>query len=132
MQTILYSSSLRDSWICHKNKKNFNFWIASLKSIILDGYQDLSITKQKATHSDSLVCVFMHSYFTKLERKQVIYCFCHLKIITKRCFIEGFWIRQRFLWGFLLSVMWTRTLLYSFMRNIASDHSFANNLFAFL
>ena len=23
-------------------------------------------------------------------------CFCHLKIITKRCFIEGFWIRWWF------------------------------------
>ena len=32
-------------------------------------------------------------------------CFCHLKIITKRCFIEGFWIRWWFFSFFFIVVV---------------------------
>lgn len=135
-----YSLSLVFEWICHENKKNCNCWIAALKLIILDGYQDLSNTKQKATRSDSLVCVSCILTLPDWQKKHIIYrftCFCHLKIITKRCMVKGLWIKAMAFQLFLLSAKWTKAWLVWGAavpwERPASDHSLITNiLFSFL
>lgn len=105
---ILGSANNKKKW------KNCNCWRACLKLIILDGYQDLSIPKGKVTYSDSWVWVFMHSPFPNLAKEinhLSFSCFCHLKIITKRCLFKGLWIKAMTLQLFSLSAKWNKALL---------------------